>query len=363
MKTNFFPIPVTIIILFVITIFSLSIVNSQEAPCDPNGDGKITIIDALLVAQHYVGLIIPGSFDITCADVNCSGDLDIIDALLMAQYYVGLITEFPNCYVTPAPTPDQVDIDFTALIEKWAREQEIDLTGYNIVEIQSNEITQVLPGHHFFLIYLVKYPVAYSPPDKQLGTNCIVAIDQDLVIESIPDEYAMEEFYRAHQIKISTKEGCVLAIKAWLHLSQEYKNDGFYTFMVFDDDITVSHVYGDVVEWIVDGISRVISGGEGAISVGMVIDFMGLLQYVTEEYELIEGIRPICQSTKLLDPDPIVRKMAEQDLLAMGYKAKDYLFSQRKTASSELQKAMDAIWERIVKLEEKRARIQELLVE
>ena len=129
-----------------------------------------------------------------------------------------------------------------------------------------------------------------------------------------------------------------------------------------NDDITVSHVYGDVVEWIVDGISRVIAGGEGAITARMAIDFMGLLQYVTEEYELIEGIRPICQSTKLLDPDPIVRKMAEQDLLAMGYKAKDYLFSQRKTASPELQKAMDAIWERIVKLEEKRARIRELLV-
>jgi arabinoxylan arabinofuranohydrolase len=60
---------------------------------DVNSSGTIDIVDALLVAQAYVGLI-PSGYNAACADVNCSGGIDIVDALLVAQYYVGLITSF-----------------------------------------------------------------------------------------------------------------------------------------------------------------------------------------------------------------------------------------------------------------------------
>ncbi|MBN1697132.1 MAG: hypothetical protein JW881_06440 [Spirochaetales bacterium] len=69
---------------------------------DVNGSGVIDIVDALLIAQEYVGLN-PSNFISSVADVNCSGGIDIIDALLVAQYYVALISEFP-CPATPAPT-------------------------------------------------------------------------------------------------------------------------------------------------------------------------------------------------------------------------------------------------------------------
>jgi hypothetical protein len=60
---------------------------------DVNGSGGIDIIDALLVAQYYVGLN-PATFNLVPADVDCDGDIDIVDALLIARYYVGLITGF-----------------------------------------------------------------------------------------------------------------------------------------------------------------------------------------------------------------------------------------------------------------------------
>jgi hypothetical protein len=60
---------------------------------DVNGDGAIDIVDALLIAQYYVGLdpvtFIPGN-----ADTNCDGTIDILDALLVAQFYVGLLSAF-----------------------------------------------------------------------------------------------------------------------------------------------------------------------------------------------------------------------------------------------------------------------------
>ncbi len=60
---------------------------------DVNGSGTIDIVDALVIAQYYVGLM-PDPFVVANADVNCSGGIDIVDALLVAQYYVGLITSF-----------------------------------------------------------------------------------------------------------------------------------------------------------------------------------------------------------------------------------------------------------------------------
>jgi endoglucanase len=58
---------------------------------DANGSGSIDIVDALIVAQYYVGLA-PASFQACAADVNKDGSTDIVDALRIAQCYVGLIS-------------------------------------------------------------------------------------------------------------------------------------------------------------------------------------------------------------------------------------------------------------------------------
>lgn len=59
---------------------------------DINGDGSIDIVDALLIAQCYVG--ISSCSPASIADINCDGGIDIVDALLIAQYYVGLMGDF-----------------------------------------------------------------------------------------------------------------------------------------------------------------------------------------------------------------------------------------------------------------------------
>jgi endo-1,4-beta-xylanase len=61
---------------------------------DTNGDNSITIIDALMIAQHYIGNS-PAGFIASNADTNCDGVITILDALIVAQLYVGLISSFP----------------------------------------------------------------------------------------------------------------------------------------------------------------------------------------------------------------------------------------------------------------------------
>lgn len=56
---------------------------------DVDGNEIVDIVDALLIAQKFVGLN-PANFDERTSDTNNDGVSDIIDAFLAAQYYVGL---------------------------------------------------------------------------------------------------------------------------------------------------------------------------------------------------------------------------------------------------------------------------------
>jgi hypothetical protein len=58
---------------------------------DINGSGAVDIVDALMVAQYYVGIIATLVMP-TAGDVDGNGIVDIVDALRIAQFYVGLIS-------------------------------------------------------------------------------------------------------------------------------------------------------------------------------------------------------------------------------------------------------------------------------
>jgi hypothetical protein len=63
---------------------------------DVNNDGTIDIIDALLVAQYYVGLN-PTGFEVAAANVTANDtEVDIVDAVVIAQYYVGMRYVLPG---------------------------------------------------------------------------------------------------------------------------------------------------------------------------------------------------------------------------------------------------------------------------
>jgi lysophospholipase L1-like esterase len=89
-------------LVFVLFLFCSSQIFGASCG-DVNSSGSIDIVDALLIAQYYVGLN-PGNFDSTVADVNGDNAINIVDALRVAQYYVGLISELYCSNTTPVPT-------------------------------------------------------------------------------------------------------------------------------------------------------------------------------------------------------------------------------------------------------------------
>jgi hypothetical protein len=110
---------IIICILFVLVFASYG-ANAQVLG-DVNASGNIDIVDALLVAQYYVGLN-PANFIAAVADVSGSGSVDIVDALLIAQFYVGLITEFSasNATATPTANPTSTPVSGANIPWDWA---------------------------------------------------------------------------------------------------------------------------------------------------------------------------------------------------------------------------------------------------
>jgi len=62
---------------------------------DVNGDGGITIYDAILIMQYVNGWDVPSFFDPVAADVDGDGEITFIDAMLILQYINGKISKFP----------------------------------------------------------------------------------------------------------------------------------------------------------------------------------------------------------------------------------------------------------------------------
>jgi hypothetical protein len=124
-----------------------------------------------------------------------------------------------------------------------------------------------------------------------------------------------------------------------------FKQDGFFKFAIPDGAVTVEQANDGRRA---SGKALVTAGGKGELSVSLTFDEAGKLGKVAEGGHIKPGVRPICQATKLLDKDALVRRMAEQDILVMGRAAQEYLREQRAKAEPALQGAIDRIWKRIV---------------
>ena len=147
--------PIVLLLLLFCTLRLFS------TPCgDVNSSEMTNIVDALLIAQFYVGLN-PSNFDQSVADVNGDNRIGIVDALLVAQYYVGLIPELTGCTQTPEPTdestseptPDshvvKVDLDMSG-----RPEAEVNEPGYVYWPVEpASSISRTIDGVGFTFNY------------------------------------------------------------------------------------------------------------------------------------------------------------------------------------------------------------------
>lgn len=196
---------------------------------------------------------------------------------------------------------------------------------------------KLFPHHAFVFVTYRTFPVAVALPDGY-GAGNVLAVSDDKKIHRIADTKALESFFRSNLTKVENAVQAKDALDAWLNLSKEFRQDGMFKFEVLKKEFGGE----DGKDLTVRGRAMVVQGGNGEIAATLVFAD-GKLTKVQETSNIRSGPRPICQATKLLDDDPIVRKMAEQDLIMMGRSAFPYLDEQRAKAEPALRQAIDAI--------------------
>ena len=205
---------------------------------------------------------------------------------------------------------------------------------------------QTVLGENYVLCQLrfMQYPVArMSPPP--LGANNLFAIHKkDKTVTHISKIDSLEKFFIAKAAPAGDQGALKTTAQAWLGLSTILITDGYYQLAVDVPGITVTKGKG----WEVVAKAIVQRGGRGHVQAKLSFDAERKLLGIKQEKKLVSGMRPICQSTKLLDSDPIVRAMAVQSLRTMGVMAREYLADQREKVSPELQQAIDNIWQQIL---------------
>lgn len=201
---------------------------------------------------------------------------------------------------------------------------------------------KVFSEHTFVIARYRIYPIAFELPKGMKPSN-VFAVSKDNQVQHLPDVAALQKFFVRHGRAVQTDEQTKEALAAWLTLSQEFYQDGFYKFEVLHKEFSAERA-GEMTH--VRGRAIVTQGGNGEINAALAFRD-GKLTSATENAKLREGPRPICQATKLLDADPLVRRMAERDLLIMGLSARAYLMEQRESANPELRRAIDRLWERV----------------
>ncbi len=212
--------------------------------------------------------------------------------------------------------------------------------------LENKSLAQAIPASIFYSLKFPQWPVAFNVP-APLSSNNIFAFDASAKPVLITTEEAMKQHFREHTAPIKNDQEARATLAAYLTLAEIFAQDGMYQFSTSEDDMKILKEDGGTT---ISGTSNVrpVGGNSGSIAAKLHIGPKGNLTSAQHSVNLQAGMRPICQSTKLLDPDILVRRMAEQDILIMGSAAKPYLDEQRTKLSPALQKEIDRVWARIV---------------
>jgi hypothetical protein len=250
--------------------------------------------------------------------------------------------------VAPAQDPKQLpEKAQKALALVNAELQKLKGQG-RVTYISDESLGRTFAEYDFVAVLFPQYPVGRQPPEPLKVANVFYVKGGE--VKFLTDVRALEQFFKSSLGKTDTAAGAEQAIKCWLRLSQELHQDGFYQFTIGDIAGETKKAGDKSSQVSASGKASVVpkGGNMGQIVATLFFDDNGKVARVTEQAKLVAGVRPICQARRLLDPDPIVRQMAEQAILVMGASARDYLDEQRAQVGPELRAAIDRIWQRIV---------------
>ncbi|HOX04931.1 MAG TPA: hypothetical protein PK280_00905 [Planctomycetota bacterium] len=226
-----------------------------------------------------------------------------------------------------------------------------------LAESADPAVKAAFPNHQFLTMRFAQFPVARMAPEP-LGTANLFAVaeagkDGKREVTLMKSAADLQGFC-AKALRAKDKDAARAAAHGYCLLRKELAQDGFFKFDIKPAEFEVTEKDGSITVRAALKVDGGAAGGPAKMrnsgSIDALVGFEGkdgVFRLVEESENLRAGMRPICQSLKLNDPDPAVRAAAERDLLIMGRNALPYLRSKIAATSGELQEKIKAFTRRV----------------
>src|SRR5439155_2972750 len=118
----------------------------------------------------------------------------------------------------------------------------------------------------FAVVRFRQFPVARLIPDGFKASNVLV-VSKETKVSQLKDIKEQEKLFREHAAEARTANDLKQLLAAWLTLSQEQHQDGFYKFEILEKDFDYNKERTQV-----RGRAVVMQGGNGELTATLYLD-------------------------------------------------------------------------------------------
>ena len=128
-------------------------------------------------------------------------------------------------------------------------------------------VHRFFPDERFYTIQFMRYPRAVKPP-APLKLENLVQVNPDGAVHRIENLDALKKLFEKKLAQVNDQSEARVALLALVRLAEEFYQDGYYTFTVPEQSVSV--VRHDN-HWVASGKAVVSKGGQGEITVTLTI--------------------------------------------------------------------------------------------
>jgi len=119
-----------------------------------------------------------------------------------------------------------------------AKLKQLGIASAPVQHLENGEVKSVLAGTQVFLLRYPRFPVARIPP-APLSSNNLFFVSPSGTVDIVSDAGQLRGWFQKH-VHADTEKAAAQAVRAWLILAGELRQDGFYQFRLVNESVRVA---------------------------------------------------------------------------------------------------------------------------
>jgi hypothetical protein len=185
------------------------------------------------------------------------------------------------------PLPEGLAKAQKAVSDELAKQ---NANGGRVNPVEDDAVSKIVADYQFVAVVFSPYPVA-RPAPKGFSQANVYAVSKDGTLKLLTTPEELQKFFAANAAPAKDEKSAKQALSAWLRLTQEFSQDGFFEFAVDADSLKVEKEKQGLKA---SGTNAVVqkNRNKGEIKATLTFDGDGKLTKVDETRNVEAGDRP-----------------------------------------------------------------------